>query len=80
MVPRAPAITSALQAAGWKDKEEGGKHMVAKTCVTRMFSVKNYEGAEVLLNMKASVSACHYFTEVGRRCENHGLYYSQHSK
>ena len=54
--------------------------MVAKTCVTRMFSVKNYEGAEVLLNMKASVSACHYFTEVGRRCENHGLYYSQHSK
>lgn len=37
-----------------------------------MFSVKNYEGSEVLANMKANEWACHYFIEVGRRCENHG--------
>lgn len=41
---RAPTTTSALQAAGWKDKEEGGKHMFTKTLVTRKFSVKNKEG------------------------------------
>ena len=35
--------------------------MVIKTRVTRMFSVKNYEGAEILLNVKAIMSACHCF-------------------
>ena len=54
--------------------------MVIKTRVTRMFSVKNYEWAEILLNVKAIMSACHCFTEVGRRSKNHRLYYSQHSK
>lgn len=35
MVLRAPATTSALQAAGWKDQEKGGKHLVTKTQVTK---------------------------------------------
>lgn len=44
MVTRAPATTSALQAAGQKGKEEGGQHMFTKMLVTRMFTVKNKEG------------------------------------
>lgn len=43
MVTRAPATTSALQAAGRKGEEEG-QHMFTKMLVTRMFSVKNKEG------------------------------------
>lgn len=31
--------------------------MVIKTKITRVFSVKKYKGAEILLNVKASMSA-----------------------
>lgn len=53
MMTTAPSTKSALQPAGWKDKEEGGKH-VHKNIYVRMFSVKNYEGSEVLPNMEAN--------------------------
>lgn len=87
MVTRAPIITSALQAAGWKDKEEEGKHMFTKTLVTRKFSVKDKEELRFYPTRKLTNKPATVLRRLAEdagitesRVRDKGLDYSQHNK